>query len=91
MRVAEDDASTKQCKLFAGESFVYARTARGGRVPPMVDHFAIGIADWDKGRVEAELKRRNLQYTPDPQVPDDSFHLRDPDGYDLQVINEKIR
>ena len=35
------------------------------------------------------MKRRNLQYTPDPQVPDDSFHLRDPDGYDLQVINEK--
>jgi hypothetical protein len=30
----------------------------------MFDHFAIGIADWNKGRVEAELKRRNLHYTP---------------------------
>jgi catechol 2,3-dioxygenase-like lactoylglutathione lyase family enzyme len=91
MGVGSDDPATKECQLFAGDSFIFARTARPGRVTPIVDHFAIGIANWEKGRVEAELKRRNLQYTPDPQVPNDSFHLRDPDGYDLQMINEKIR
>src|SRR6185369_3969256 len=61
MRVAGDDASTKQCQLFAGSSFIFARTARPGRVSPMVDHFAISIANWDKARVQAELKRRNLR------------------------------
>jgi catechol 2,3-dioxygenase-like lactoylglutathione lyase family enzyme len=91
MRVAGDDASTKQCQLFAGGSFIFARTARPGRVPPMVDHFAISIANWDKARVEAELKRRRLPYTPDVQLPNDSVHLRDPDGYDLQIVNERIR
>jgi catechol 2,3-dioxygenase-like lactoylglutathione lyase family enzyme len=91
MRVGNDNSATKQCQLFAGDSLVIARTARPGRIPPMIDHFAIGIADWDKRRVEAELKRRNLKYTPDATFPIDSFHLRDPDGYDLQIINEKIR
>lgn len=91
MKVTDDDPATKQCMLHAGDSFVFARTARPGRTPPMVDHFAIGIADWNRGRVEGELKRRNLQYTPDPQLPNDSFHLRDPDGYDLQIISNKIR
>lgn len=91
MRVAGDDVSTKQCQLFAGDSFIFARTARPGRTPPMVDHFAISVANWDKARVEAELKRRNLRYTPDAQLPNDSVHLRDPDGYDLQIINEKVR
>jgi catechol 2,3-dioxygenase-like lactoylglutathione lyase family enzyme len=91
MRVANDDPATKQCQLFAGDSFIFARTARPGQAPPRVDHFAIGIADWDKARVEAELKRRNLQHTADLQLPNDSVHLRDPDGYDLQIMNEKIR
>ena len=91
MRVANDDPATKQSQLFAGDSFIFVRTARPGRVPPMIDHFAIGLADWDKGRVETELKRRKIQYAPDRQLPNDSFHLRDPDGYDLQVINDKVR
>ena len=59
--------------------------------PPLVNHFAVGIADWNKQRVEAELKRRNLQYSADVDIPADSFHVRDPDGYDLQLVNEKVK
>ena len=41
-------------------------------------------------KAEAELKRRRFAYREDPQFPQDSFHLLDPDRYDLQLVNEKI-
>jgi hypothetical protein len=59
--------------------------------PPVVDHFAVSIASWDKVHVESELKRRRLEYREDPQLPNDSFHVLDPDGYDLQLVNEKVK
>jgi catechol 2,3-dioxygenase-like lactoylglutathione lyase family enzyme len=90
LRVSNDDPTAKQCFLHVGDSVILARTATGGRKPPIVDHFAIGIANWNKAEAEEKLKVRNLQYRPDQQVPNDSFHLRDPDGYDLQVIDEKV-
>jgi catechol 2,3-dioxygenase-like lactoylglutathione lyase family enzyme len=90
LRVSNDDPKAKQCFLHVGESVILARSATGGRKPPLVDHFAVGIANWNKAEAEEKLKARNLQYRPDQQVPNDSFHLRDPDGYDLQVIDEKV-
>ena len=59
--------------------------------PPAVNHFAVGIAEWDKRGVEAELKRRGLECREDPSIPAESFHLMDPDGYDLQLVNEKVK
>jgi len=91
LRVAEDDPKAKQCLLHLGDdTFILPRNPqRPGVTPPVVNHFAVGIADWDKQRVEAELKRRGLQYRADPQIPEDSFHLLDRDGYDLQLVNER--
>jgi catechol 2,3-dioxygenase-like lactoylglutathione lyase family enzyme len=49
---------------------------------PVVDHVSFTIADWDKNAVEAELNRRGLNPRPDT---DDSFIIKDPDGFTLQI------
>jgi catechol 2,3-dioxygenase-like lactoylglutathione lyase family enzyme len=54
---------------------------------PVVDHFAFTIADWDKNVVEAELKRRGLNPRADT---DDSFIIKDPDGFNLQIQGPKL-
>jgi catechol 2,3-dioxygenase-like lactoylglutathione lyase family enzyme len=92
LRVARDDAKAKQCQLHLTDgSYILPRNPRRGVVPPVVNHFAVSIADWDKPRVAADLKRRGLHVTDDLDMPADSVHVRDPDGYDLQLVNEKHR
>lgn len=66
---------------------------RGGgapRAPRLVqfDGFAWGIAPWDTKKVEAELKARGLNPIADHQGKDfQSFHVKDPNGFDLQITN----
>jgi catechol 2,3-dioxygenase-like lactoylglutathione lyase family enzyme len=93
LKVTKDSPKAKQCLLhMADGSYILPRNpARPGIRPPVVNHFAVGIADWDKAHVVEELKRRHLQYSDDADIPADSVHLRDPDGYDLQLVNEKVR
>jgi catechol 2,3-dioxygenase-like lactoylglutathione lyase family enzyme len=93
LRVAKDDAKARQCFLhLADGSFILPRNpARPNVTPPVVNHFAVGIANWDKPKIEAELKRRRLHYREDRDIPADSFHLTDPDGYDLQLVNERVK
>jgi catechol 2,3-dioxygenase-like lactoylglutathione lyase family enzyme len=86
MRVANDDG--KQCDLAFGDSFIVVRKSRDSNSKPLVDHFAITIDDWDKTRVEAELKRRGLELRPDT---DDSFIVKDPDGYSLQISGRGMK
>jgi catechol 2,3-dioxygenase-like lactoylglutathione lyase family enzyme len=65
--------------------------SEAGRPPitGVVNHISYGVQPWDTGAVEAELKRRGLNPRPD-MVGDDfkSFHVLDPDGWDLQISNE---
>jgi hypothetical protein len=92
VKVEKDDSEQKQCQLRLPDgSFILPRNARRNLQPPLVDHFAVSIANWDKGSVEAELKRRGLKYWEDRTVPNDSFHFLDPDGYDFQLMNEKTK
>src|SRR4029077_15969361 len=93
LRVADDDPKAKQCLLhLADGSFILPRNpTQRSETPPVVNHFAVGIANWDKQSVETELRRRGLQYREDADIPGDSVHVRDPDGYDLQLVNEKVK
>lgn len=86
MKVSEDDG--KQCYLSCGESFLLPRTRTTNT--PRVDHFAFTIANWDKNAVEAELKRRGLQPRLDLGGNQESFHVADPDGFDLQIASGKL-
>jgi catechol 2,3-dioxygenase-like lactoylglutathione lyase family enzyme len=63
----------------------------GGRSPVRLvwDSFCWGIEPWDAKKVEAELKRRGLNPVADNDSKKDfqSFHVKDPDGFDVQISN----
>ncbi len=69
------------------------RGGRGGGGAPRVarmswDGFCWGIEPWDTKKVEAELTKRGLNPVADHQGKDfQSFHVKDPDGFDLQISN----
>jgi len=81
MKVSEDDGK-RQCYLTFGETVLIPRNSRQPGGKPVIDHIAYSIEDWDRKQVEEELKRRGLDPKPDYEG---SFHVRDPDGYDLQI------
>lgn len=94
MMVSSDDG-TSQCDLEFGESVLIARNHRQrtdeplSRDPkPTVDHVAYKIANWNTDTVKAELERRGLSPRLDTggDTPNYvSFHVSDPDGFDLQI------
>ena len=80
MKVTEDDG--KQCRLVFGNNILIPRNrANGG--PAKVDHIAYTITNWDaeKDGLEAELKRRKLEYTGSAKT---SFQVKDPEGMGVQ-------
>jgi catechol 2,3-dioxygenase-like lactoylglutathione lyase family enzyme len=64
---------------------------RGNRPPltGVINHVSWGMSPWDTDKVKAELERRGLNPRPD-MVGDNfkSFHVFDPDGWDLQISNQ---
>ena len=90
MKVSDDDGKT-QCRLTFGDNILVPRNASsrpGGKVG--VDHIAYTLANWDsdksvKPAVEAELKRRGLNI----RVTEGSFHVQDPDGFEVQMGGKK--
>src|SRR5437588_13061736 len=80
MKITEDDGM--QCRLVFGNNILIPRNrANGG--PARVDHIAYTVTNWDaeKDGLEAELKRRNLQYTGSAKT---SFQVKDPEGLGVQ-------
>jgi catechol 2,3-dioxygenase-like lactoylglutathione lyase family enzyme len=71
-----------------------AAAAQPGQAPRppltgVINHISYGIEPWDTDKVKAELERRGLNPRPD-MVGDNfkSFHVFDPDGWDLQISNK---
>ena len=84
MKVVLDDG--KKASLSCGEEALLIFHPRKTPTTPTVDHVCFTIANWDsdpsvRGKVEAELKRRGL----DPQPTERSLHIKDPDGFTLQL------
>ncbi len=88
MKVSNDNG--RQCNLAFGDhgTWLLPRNARDAGAAPKVDHIAYTIKNWDKDKVEAELKRRGLEPRPDTE---NSFHVKDPDGFDLQISGEGMK
>jgi catechol 2,3-dioxygenase-like lactoylglutathione lyase family enzyme len=63
--------------------------ARAPRAPRLAafDSICWGIAPWDSKKVEAELKARGLNPVADHKGDVQSFHVKDPDGFGLQISN----
>jgi hypothetical protein len=63
--------------------------ASGPQVTGVVDHISFGIEPWNKDSVKAELTRRGLSPRDDFQDGGfESYHVKDPDGWDLQISNQ---
>jgi len=63
-----------------------------GDRPPItgvINHVSWGVSPWDTDGVKAELEKRGLKPRPD-MVGNDfkSWHVLDPDGWDLQISNQ---
>ena len=88
MSVSNDDG-THQCELHFGDSMIIPRN-RDAKASTKVDHIAYRIEAWNTDRVKAELERRQLKPRLDTGGPSGpanyaSFHVQDPDGFDLQI------
>ena len=83
----------KQAALDMGPwgSAIFKRAAPGSMTAPahaVVESFSFAIEPWNAGTVEAELKRRGLNPVADHGANGfESFHVKDPDGWDLQICN----
>ena len=68
-----------------------ARGGRGGPRTPLTavwDSYCWGIEPWDTKKVEAELAKRGLNPVADHDGKNfQSFHVKDPDGFDVQISN----
>lgn len=60
--------------------------------PPLsgvINHVSYGVSPWDTDAVKAELTKRGLNPREDMVGADfKSFHVYDPDGWDLQISNQ---
>jgi len=78
----------KECRLIIDgtNTFMIPRNAPQGSAP-RIDHIAYTIENWDTKAVGAELERRGLDPRPDTE---NSFHVKDPNGYDLQICGKEM-
>jgi catechol 2,3-dioxygenase-like lactoylglutathione lyase family enzyme len=89
MKVSQDTG--QQCYLGFGDTLLTARKTRQPDGKPYIDHIAYTLGNWEPGNaadenaVEAELTRRGLAPKTDMGGDSKSFHIRDPDGFNLQL------
>lgn len=84
MKVSCDNG--KQCNLAFGDTVLIARHSRQPGAKPYIDHMAYTIEHWDKQQVEEVLRGRGL----DPKLDQESFLVRDPDGYQIQICSKDL-
>ncbi len=70
--------SAQSVLLGFGESMLVLRVDDR---PGTVSHFMFGLDRFDASELEARLRAQGL----DPQRDSDSYHVRDPDGLNVQV------
>ena len=68
-------------QLMFGKHFLVLRT---GKPAGKVDHIAVGIENFTKESVTADLKTRGV--TPKDEKGGVGFHIMDPDGFPVQLI-----
>ena len=95
-----NDDGKQQCTMKIGdigEIIIRNRREPGGAnaavqnaapVTGVINHVSYGISPWNTEGVKAELEKRGLKPRPD-MVGENfkSFHVKDPDGWDLQISN----
>ena len=92
-RRAPADGQTAAAPAAAASTASGQQAGRGGQPRPpltgVINHVSWGVQPWDTDKVKAELEKRGLNPRPD-MVGDNfkSWHVTDPDGWDLQISNQ---
>lgn len=72
-------------RMKVGSSYLALRQRKD---PGRVDHFALGVANFNEKLVTQDLVRRGAA----PQEEEDAgFHVKDPDGFRVQIISNDPR
>jgi catechol 2,3-dioxygenase-like lactoylglutathione lyase family enzyme len=75
-----------------GKAQATGGAASSAPVNAVVDHISFGVEPWDKVAVKKELTDRGLNPRDDfaggPASGFESYHVKDPDGWDLQISNQ---
>jgi len=85
MKASDDNGRQVNLSFGSEGAILLARNARQAGTAPKVDHIGYTIANWNKDAVHAELERRKLEPRPDTDL---SFHVKDPDGFDVQICGK---
>ena len=89
---AEDRGSTPAANATATTAAAGGQRVNTPPRPPLtgvINHGSWGVSPWDTDKVKAELERRGLNPRPDMVGQNfKSFHVFDPDGWDLQISNQ---
>ncbi len=94
----KNDDGKGQCTMKIGEIgeiIIRNRREPGPNAPVaapitgVINHVSYGIDKWNTDAVKATLEKRGLNPRPD-MVGENfkSFHVKDPDGWDLQISNQ---
>ena len=80
LTVVSEDKPNEIVRLGAGKTLVslHHKNPNG-----LVDHFAIGVEEFNKEFVTQELKQRGVN--PEDNL-DAGFHIKDPDGIGVQIV-----
>jgi len=89
MKVTLDDG--KQAALSFGNTVMKVRKKAKPDDKPSIGHVAYTVENWNEDAVEAELKRRGLEPRTDMGGGSKSFHISDPDGYDVELSSPQGR
>lgn len=84
MSVSKDNG--RQALLSFGDTILVVRNARTPEAKGTIDHMAYAIANWDEAKVKAELERRGHT----PRKDNSSWHIKDPDGFDIQIEADDV-
>ncbi len=96
----KQDEGKQQCTMKIGDiGEIIIRNHREGAPPAgapaaapvtgVINHVSWGVSPWDTEKVRAELDKRGLNPRVDNQgATFRSFHVKDPDGWDLQISNQ---
>jgi catechol 2,3-dioxygenase-like lactoylglutathione lyase family enzyme len=99
--VVNDNGKNQATLRIGSIGDIIIRNARPGTAPAaapapdrppvtgVINHISYGVEPWDTDGVKAELERRGLK--PRPDMVGETFkswHVLDPDGWDLQISNQ---
>src|SRR5262245_20140437 len=84
-KVRSDDGSQVVMDIGNWGSAIFKKDA--AQKTTVVDRFCFAIEPWNGKTVEAELRKRGLEPIADNAGSFESFHVKDPDGWDVQIAN----